>query len=107
VERRLGVAEVRTHEPFNGIGHGEPGNGWGEGNAKIIKAGSKLVLQIHYHPSGKVEKDRSPAVYRRRPNATASFDSRMNPEIVYSVRVPARHFGTARPTLYARASCSS
>lgn len=59
VERRLGVAEVRTHEPFTSIGHGEPPTGWGQGNAKLIKAGSKLVLQIHYHPTGKPETDLS------------------------------------------------
>ena len=59
IEARLGVAEVRTHEPFTGIGHGEPSTGWPEGTAKLVKAGSKIVLQVHYHPSGKVEHDRS------------------------------------------------
>lgn len=30
-----------------------------EGTGRYLKKGSDLVLQIHYHPSGKVEKDRS------------------------------------------------
>jgi hypothetical protein len=59
IEARMGLAEVRTHEPFAAIGHGEPSRGWPEGTAKLVKAGSKIVLQVHYHPSGKVEKDRS------------------------------------------------
>lgn len=29
------------------------------GSGKLIKAGSKIVLGMHYHPSGKVEKDRT------------------------------------------------
>jgi hypothetical protein len=57
IERRLGVVETRTHETFAEMGHGDPSSGWPLGTAKIIKAGSKLVLQVHYHPSGKEETD--------------------------------------------------
>ncbi len=59
VEKKLGVAEVRTHEPFANIGHGEPSRGFPPGTAKLIKAGSKVVLQIHYSPAGTVQMDRS------------------------------------------------
>src|ERR1035437_4108384 len=59
IEARMGLAEVRTHEPFAAIGHGEPSRGWPEGTAKLVKAGSKIVLQVHYSPSGKAELDRS------------------------------------------------
>jgi hypothetical protein len=59
IERRLGVVETRTHETFAEMGHGDPSSGWPLGTAKMIKAGSKLVLQIHYHPSGKEETDLS------------------------------------------------
>ncbi|MCU1262173.1 MAG: hypothetical protein JWO80_5058 [Bryobacterales bacterium] len=59
IEARMNLAEVRTHEPFANIGHGEPSRGWPEGTAKLVKAGSKIVLQVHYHPTGKIEKDRS------------------------------------------------
>lgn len=69
IEKRMGVAEVRTHEPFAAIGHGEPSRGWPPGTAKLVRKGSKLVLQVHYHPSGKVEKDRSKVglVFCKRP----------------------------------------
>ena len=65
----MGLAEVRTHEPFAAIGHGEPSRGWPEGTAKLVKAGSKIVLQVHYSPSGKVELDRSKVglVFRKKP----------------------------------------
>ena len=59
IEKRLGVAEVRTHEPFANIGHGEPSRGFPPGTAKQIKAGSKLVLQVHYSPAGTIQRDRS------------------------------------------------
>ncbi len=55
IEQRLGVVETRTHETFAEMGHGDPSSGWPLGTAKLIKAGSKLVLQVHYHPSGKEE----------------------------------------------------
>jgi hypothetical protein len=59
IEQRLGVVETRTHETFAEMGHGDPSSGWPLGTAKLIKAGSKLVLQVHYHPSGKEETDLS------------------------------------------------
>ncbi len=59
IEKRMNLAEVRTHEPFANIGHGEPSRGWPAGTAKLVKAGSKIILQVHYSPTGHVEKDRS------------------------------------------------
>lgn len=48
--------------PTGGLGAWAPGTGaeqLPEGVGKYIRKGSDLVLQIHYHPTGKEEKDRS------------------------------------------------
>ncbi len=59
IEQKLGVVEARTHESLASLGHGAPAEAWPEGTAKFIPAGSKLVLQVHYHSNGKEAKDRS------------------------------------------------
>jgi len=53
------------------------------GTAKLIKAGSNLVFQMHYTPSGKVTKDRSMVglIYSKKPvdkaiTTTAAYDMR-------------------------------
>jgi hypothetical protein len=76
IEARMNLAEVRTHEPFAGIGHGEPSRGWPEGTAKLVKAGSKIVLQVHYHPTGKIEKDRSKVglIFCKKPPENQMFE---------------------------------
>lgn len=48
--------------PTGGLGGWAPGamaRKLPEGTGKLLRKGSDLVLQMHYHPSGKVEKDRS------------------------------------------------
>jgi mono/diheme cytochrome c family protein len=48
--------------PTGGLGGWAPGamaRFLPEGTGKFLRKGSDLVLQIHYHPSGKVESDRS------------------------------------------------
>ena len=76
IEARLNLAEVRTHEPFANIGHGEPSRGWPEGTAKLVKAGSKIVLQVHYSPNGHVEKDRSKVglIFCKKPPENQMFE---------------------------------
>ncbi len=76
IEARLNLAEVRTHEPFANIGHGEPSRGWPEGTAKLVKAGSKIILQVHYHPDGRIEKDRSKVglIFCKKPPENQMFE---------------------------------
>ena len=48
--------------PTGGIGGWAPGaipRPWPEGMGNLLRKGSDLVLQIHYHPSGKPETDQS------------------------------------------------
>ena len=48
--------------PYPGIGGWTPGltpRHSPEGSGRVIRRGSDVVLQIHYHPTGKVEKDQS------------------------------------------------
>jgi hypothetical protein len=48
--------------PARGLGGWSPGNRISEfpaGTAALLPAGSQIVLQIHYHPSGRVETDQS------------------------------------------------
>src|SRR5262249_21739026 len=48
--------------PYPGLGAWTPGltpRFAPEGAGRVIPRGSDVVLQIHYHPSGKVESDRS------------------------------------------------
>ena len=42
-----------------GTAPGEEADAFPPGTAKLVKAGSKLIFQMHYTPSGKEEKDRS------------------------------------------------
>jgi len=48
--------------PYPGLGGWTPGltpRPAPEGSGRVIRKGSDIVLQIHYHPTGKVESDRS------------------------------------------------
>jgi hypothetical protein len=48
--------------PYPGLGGWTPGltpRHSPEGSGRVISRGSDIVMQIHYHPSGKVESDRS------------------------------------------------
>src|SRR5262249_34910300 len=48
--------------PYPGLGGWTPGltpRHAPDGSGRIIRRGSEIVLQIHYHPIGKVESDRS------------------------------------------------
>ncbi len=48
--------------PYPGIGGWTPGltpRHSPEGSGRVIRRGSDIVLQVHYHPSGKVETDQS------------------------------------------------
>jgi hypothetical protein len=48
--------------PYPGLGGWTPGltpRHAPEGSGRVIPRGSEIVLQIHYHPTGKVESDRS------------------------------------------------
>ena len=48
--------------PARGLGGWSPGNRLSEfpaGTAALLPAGSQIVLQIHYHPSGRIEHDQS------------------------------------------------
>jgi len=42
-----------------GFAPGEQPKVWPKGTAKLLKAGSKLIFQMHYTPDGKAAKDRS------------------------------------------------
>lgn len=61
--------------PTGGLGGWAPGamtRKLPEGTGKLLRKGSDLVLQMHYHPSGKVEKDRSTVgiYYTKKPATT-------------------------------------
>lgn len=46
--------------PAGSLGGWAPGTNpftWGPGKGMLIKPGSKIVLQVHYHKSGKIEQD--------------------------------------------------
>jgi hypothetical protein len=56
------VRKVSFELPYPGLGGWSPGmtpRHAPEGVARVIARGSDLVFQIHYHPSGKLERDQS------------------------------------------------
>jgi Copper type II ascorbate-dependent monooxygenase, C-terminal domain len=61
--RRIGEVDPRSVElPYPGLGAWTPGMTprlAPDGVGRLIPRGSDVVLQIHYHPTGKLERDRS------------------------------------------------
>ena len=54
-----GTGEGPTGNVLGGTAPGDPPTKYPDGMAKFLKAGSKLVLQMHYTPNGEPAKDRS------------------------------------------------
>jgi mono/diheme cytochrome c family protein len=48
-----------TRNVLGGTAPGDPPNRYPAGTAKLLKAGSKLIFQMHYTPNGEAAKDRS------------------------------------------------
>lgn len=67
--------------PAGGLGGWAPGNLPGHlppGMAKVLPKGAKVVLQVHYHPSGKLETDRTQVgLFFAKPPITRSVRSLM------------------------------
>ncbi len=58
-EGAQGEARGRRGVKLAGFAPGEQPKVWPKGTAKLVKAGSNLIFQMHYTPNGRAAKDRS------------------------------------------------
>jgi hypothetical protein len=54
-----GSSEGAMSNFLGGTAPGDPPNEYADGLAKLVRAGSKIVFQMHYTPNGEVTRDRS------------------------------------------------